>query len=51
MATKESVRYITILMKIEYKNEKTYINDREISTNWRFISDGTWYDKDSECKL
>ncbi len=36
---------------IEYKDDCTYINGRKVSTDWKFVSDGTWYDKGAVCKL
>jgi hypothetical protein len=35
----------------EFKDEKTFINGKQVSEKWKFVSDGTWYDKDAECVL
>lgn len=43
--------------KIKYKNngddkgQITYIVGKQVSTNWRFVSNGTWFDEGSQPKL
>lgn len=37
--------------KITTDDSGSFIDGRRISTNWKFISDGTWYDSGSEAKL
>ena len=34
-----------------FEDDKTYIKGKQIQTNWKFISDGTWFDKGGECTL
>ena len=36
---------------IEINDDETYINGKKVSKNWKYVSDGTWYDKDEICKL
>ena len=44
--------------KIEFKasgnkegSESTHINGKLVTTAWRFVSNGTWFDKDTESEL
>lgn len=44
--------------KIEFKaeggkegQEVTYINEKQVSAAWLFISNGTWFNKETEVKL
>lgn len=35
----------------EANDLKTFIRGKQVQLNWKFISDGTWFDKGIECKL
>ena len=35
----------------EFKDDSTYIKGKKVQTKWKFVSDGTWFDKDTECIL
>ena len=36
---------------IECRDDATYVNGKKVLTDWKFVSDGTWYDKGEVCKL
>lgn len=38
-------------MEITFDDKHTYFNLKPVSCEWKFISDGTWFDKDTICIL
>jgi len=38
-------------MKIEIRENQTYIEGKPVSEKWKFVSNGTWFNEGYECEL